>query len=119
MLLDGQVRVPLKEEHVVEHVVRAGNRLIDIAELQRDGFVDVAEVAVVMNARLRIRQAVRGRRECSQRLVLDVDQPHGAFGGRLVARHDGRHGIADEPDLVLAERMFVVADRQDAVRNRK
>ena len=52
MLFDRQVRVAFEEEHVVEHMIGAGDRLVDVAELERDDLVDVAVVAVVVNARL-------------------------------------------------------------------
>ena len=66
-----------------------------------------------------MREAVGRRGERAERFVLDVDQLDGLVGRDLVPRNDGRHGIADEPDLVAAERVFVMTDRQDAVRNRK
>ena len=60
-----------------------------------------------------------GDGERAQRLVLDVDQIDGELRRGLVARDDGGHRIADEADLVAAQGVLVVADRQNAVRNRK
>ena len=119
VLFDRQMRIALEEEHIVEHVIGAVDRLIDIAELQRHGFVDVAVVAVVVDARLGMREAVGGGRERAQRFVLDVDQVDGEIRRGFVARDDGRHRIADEADFVAAQGVLVVADRQNAVRNRK
>ncbi len=119
VLLDRQMRVPLEEEHVVEHMVGAGDRLVHVAKLQRDGAVDVTEVAVVVDARLRMLEAVGRRREGPQRLVLDVDELDRALGGGLVVGDHRRYGIADEPDEVAAECVLVVADRQDAVGDRE
>ena len=60
VLLDRQVRVPLEEEHVLEDAVGAGERRVDVAELERHRLVDVAVVAVVVDARLGVREAVLG-----------------------------------------------------------
>ena len=119
MLFEREVRVPFEEEHVVEHVLRAGDGRVHVAELQRDELVDVALVAVVVNARLGMGEAVFRRRDRAQQLVLDVDERDRLGGRDLVARDHGRDRIADEPHLVRTERVFVVAHRQDAVRDRK
>ena len=119
VLLDRQVRIALEEEHIVEDMVGAGDRGVDVAELERHRLVDVAVVAVVVDARLGVREAVGGRREGAQRLVPDLDQVDREIGGRFVARDHGGDRIADEADLVAAQRVLVVADRQNAVRDRK
>jgi hypothetical protein len=119
VLLERQMRVPLEEEHVVEHVIGGGDCLVHVAELQRDDLVDIAFVAVVVNARLRMREAVLRRRERAERLVLDVDEIEGALGGGFVGGNDRGHRIADEAHEIRAERVFVVADGQHAVRDRE
>jgi hypothetical protein len=53
VLLDRQMRVAFEEEHVLEHVVGALERLFDVAERERLQPVDVALLAVVVDARLR------------------------------------------------------------------
>ena len=119
VLFDRQMGIALEEKHIVEDVIGAVDRLIDIAELERHGFVHVAVVAVVVNPRLGMGQAVGGRSEGAERFVLDVDQVDGKIRRGFVLRNDGRHGIADETDLVAAQGVLVVADRKNAVRNRK
>ena len=78
-------------------------------------------VAVVVDARLGMREAVLGRRERAERLVLDVDQvdaPRSAVG--LVARdRPPRPGSPTKRTLSRHERVLVLADRQDAVGDRE
>ena len=119
MLLDRQVRIPLEEEHVVEDMVGAVDSRIDVAELQRHRLVYVAVITVVVYPRLVVGQAVGRGRERPQRVVGDVDEVHGALGGDFVARDHGRDRVTDEANLVAAERVLVVADRQDPVGNRE
>ena len=76
-------------------------------------------IAVVVDARLGMGQAVLGTGVGAQRLVLDVDQADGLGGRGLVAGDDRGHRVADEADLVRAERVLVVADGQDAVGDRE
>ena len=119
VLLEREMRVALVEEDVLEDVVRGGERLVDVAELHRDPLVDVAFVAVVVDARLEGRQRLGGIGDRLQRLVDDVEQVERLGGRQLVARDDQRDGIADEAHLVHAERVLVLAHRQDAVRDRQ
>ena len=74
VLLERQVGVALEEKQVVEDVIRAGDRRVHVAKLQRDDFVDVALVAVLVDPRRRMGQRLLGRRDRAQRLVLDLDQ---------------------------------------------
>src|ERR1700740_567409 len=50
VLLDGEMRAALIEKSVFEDFIGFGEALIDVAELQRDAFVDVAFVAVIVDA---------------------------------------------------------------------
>ncbi len=54
-----------------------------------------------------------------QPLILDLDQVEGLAGGQLVAGNHERDRIADESDAVDGQGVFVLADRQDAIRNRQ
>ena len=119
VLLDRQVRAPLEEEHIVEHVVGGGDGAVDIPELERHRFVHVAVIAVVVDARLVVSEAVGRRRKGAQRLVAHLNQVDRVFGGDLVARDHGGDWITDEADLVAAEGVFVVADGQNAVGDRE
>ena len=47
--------------------------------------------------------------------VFDVDEIQRFEGGEFVAGDDRGHGIADEPDVIDAERVLVLADGKDAV----
>jgi len=53
VLLDGEMRVSLIEEGVFEDFVGFRKSLVDIAEFEGDPFVDVAFVAVIVDARRR------------------------------------------------------------------
>ena len=117
VLLDRQVGVALIEERVLEHAIGVGERLLDVAEAQRHGLVDVAGVAVLVNARLGVGEAVLRIGERAQRLVFDVDEVERLERRQLVARDDGGDRIADEADAIDRERVLVLADREDAVRD--
>ena len=114
VLLHGQVRVALEEEDVLADQVRAGERRLDVAELQRHGLVDVRPVAVLVDAHVRVRQRFLDGHQRLERLVLDLDQARGPLGRLLVHRGDGRDRVAHHPDLLDAERFLVLGDRQDA-----
>ena len=73
VLLDRQVRVALVEERVFEHLVGVGERLLHIPEAKRNGFVNVALVAVIVDARLLVFETFLGRAEGAQRLVFHLD----------------------------------------------
>jgi hypothetical protein len=119
VLLDREVRVPLVEEDVLEDAVGDGERALHVAELERDALVDVALVAVVVNPRLGKGERLERIGDGRERLVVDGDQVERG-GGFLLARRDHRRDrIADKPHLVPAERVFVLRDRQDPVRDRE
>ena len=69
VLLHGQVRIALEEEHVLAHEVRLGERRLHVAELQRHRLVDVRPVAVLVDAHLRMGQRVLDRHQRAERLV--------------------------------------------------
>ena len=81
--------------------------------------MDVAGVAVVVDARLGMGEAVFRRAERAQRLVLDVDEVERLERRQLVAGDHGGDRIADEAHAVDRQRVLVLADRQDAVRDRE
>ena len=105
VLLQRQVGVALEEEHVLEDLVGLGEARLDVAELQRHLLVDVALVAVVVDARLRDAQASSGEAIGRQRLVVDLDQRRGPRRRSSSSRRDGRGDrVADEAHPVEAER---------------
>ena len=119
VLLEGKVRVPLIEEGVVEDTVRLGEAALDVAEGHRDALVDVSFLAIVVDARLGRREGLLGLGDRRERLVVDVDEVERLEGRQLVLRDDGGHGIADEADLVEAQRLLVLAHGEDPVFDRK
>ncbi len=119
LLLHRQVRVALVEEQVLEHVLRFRQRLVDVAELVGLVAVDVALLAVVVNARLRIGERLLGAGDGRERPVLHFDQPERLACGLLVGRDHRRHRIADEAHASDGERIFVLRHGHDAVGNRE
>jgi hypothetical protein len=81
--------------------------------------VDIAFVAVVVDPRLRALQAVFGLGKRVEHVVLDVNQIQGRGGGLFVAGDDGGHWIADEAHALAAQRMLVLAHRQNPVGDRE
>ena len=119
VLLHRHMGVALEEEHVLEYVVRLRQRLLDIAELERLVAMDVARLAIVVNARLRMRQSFLGRGNRRQRLIFHFDQFQ-RLGCRLfVFRDHCRHRIADIAHALGRERVLVLRHRHDAVGNGK
>jgi hypothetical protein len=117
VLLDRQVGVALIEEGVLEHAIRVGERLLDVAEAQRHGLVNVAGVAVLANARFGVGEAVLRIGERAERLVFHVDIVEGFERRQFVARDDGSDRITDETDAIHRERVLVLADGENAVRD--
>ncbi len=72
-----------------------------------------------MDGWLVARQAVDRIGERVQRFILDLDEVERLAGGQLVAGHDERDRIADESDAVEGQGVLVLADRQNAIRNRQ
>src|SRR6266498_2991040 len=106
--------VPFEKEEIFPNQIACGNSCFGVAELEVDQLVEVAAVAVVVDPRLGMRDGCFGRVEGLERLVVYPDQICGCGRGFLARRRDRRNGIADEPDLVEAERMLVLGDGQNA-----
>ncbi len=119
LLLHRQVGVALVEEHVLEDVVGPGERLLDVAELVSLVAVDVAPLAVVVDARLGVGETFLGRGDGRERPVLDLDQVEGLGRGLLVHRDHRGHRVADVAHALARERMLVLGHRHDAVRDRE
>jgi hypothetical protein len=119
LLLHRQVRVALVEEQVLEDVVRIRQRFIDVAELVGLVAVDVAALAVVVDARLGIGEALFGRGDRRQGPVLHVDQLQRLGRGLLVDRDHRGHRVADVAHALARERMLVLRHRHDAVGDRE
>jgi hypothetical protein len=119
VLLDRQVRVALEEEHVLEHVVSAGDRLVHIAERVRLQAVDVPLLAVVVDARLGHGERFLGRGNRREQLVLHVDQVERLGRGLLVPGDHRCDRVADIAHRARRKGMLVLRDRQDAERDRE
>ncbi len=115
VLLHGDVGVALVEGVVLEHQIRFGEGAFDVAELERRQLVHVAAgPAVVVNAGLGRGERLRDRGDGLQRLVVDLHRQGRFAGGVFGHRGDRRHRVAHHSNLVGAEGMLVLGDRQDA-----
>ena len=119
VLLHRQMRVAFVEESVFANQIGFGESFVHVAELERDFLVDVAAVAVFVNPRLVNHHAFFNRRDGLQRLVFDLDQIHRVERDVFVDGCDRGDRIADEAHLVDTERVLVLTDGQNAVRNRQ
>ena len=114
VLLHGQMGVALEEEGVLAHEVGPREGRLDVPELERDGLVHIGTVPVLVDPRFRMGQRLLDGHEGPERLVLHLDQLGRPLGRLLVGGGDGGDGIADHPDLLHAERLLVLGDREDA-----
>ena len=119
VLLHRQVRAPVEEEEVLAHQVRVGEPGLDVAELQVDQLLQVALVAVLVDAGLGVRHGVFSIGDGAEPLVLDGDQIQCRCGGLLTRRRDGRDRIAYEAHLVERQRVLVLAHGEDAKGDRQ
>src|SRR6266404_5163437 len=115
VLLDRQMRVALIEESVLEDLVGFRESLIHVAEFERDTFVDVAFVAVIVNARSRSCEGFFGVGDRCEDFVLHLNQIESFKRDQLFAGDYRGHWIADMADAVEAKRLFVLADRKNAI----
>ena len=114
VLLHGQMRVALEEEGILTDEVGGGEGRLHVAELEGDGLVDVGAVAVLVDAHVLVAQRLLDGHEGLERLVVDLDQLGGALGRLLVHRGHRGHRVADHPDLLDAECLFILRHGQDA-----
>ncbi len=115
VLLDGQMRAALIEKSVFEDFVGFGEALIDVAELQRDALVDVAFIAVVVDAGSRSGESFFGVGDRGEEFVVDLDQVEGLEGDQFFASDYRGNRVADMTDMVEAKGLLILADRQNAV----
>ena len=74
MLFHGEVRVPLKEEHVLTHQIRIGKPFFYVTKFQIDRLVNVSLGSVVVNTRLGSLQGGVDAVDGGQQLVIDLDR---------------------------------------------
>src|SRR5205085_5008004 len=111
--------IALVEKEVLENMVRGGDCGLGVTELECLQAVDVAALAVRMQARLRFRERLFGSCDRVERLVAHVDQIERLGGRLLVPRHDGGDRVPDVTHVLRGERVFVLRNRQDAEGNRE
>jgi hypothetical protein len=115
VLLDGEMRAALVEKSVFEDFVGFGEGFFNVAEFEGDAFVDVAFLAVVVNAGFRSGQGFFRIGDGGEDFVVDIDEVEGFEGGELFAGDDGGNRIADVADVINAESLLVLADGKDSV----
>jgi hypothetical protein len=108
------VRIALVEEEILEDVIRCCERRFHVAELEGLQPVDVARLAVGMNARLRVLQRLERIRNGFQEPVFHLDQVQSLRRRLLVPGYHGGHRVADVAHVLRGERVFVLRHRQDA-----
>src|SRR5882672_8297825 len=99
VLLDGEMRVALIEESIFEDFVSFGETLVDIAEFQCDSFVDVAFVAVIVDARRWGGQSFFGVGDRSEEFVFDFDEVKSLEGDQFFAGNYRGDRIANVADV--------------------
>jgi hypothetical protein len=100
LLLHRQVRVALVEKDILEDVIGHSQRLIDVAELVRMIAMDVALLAVVVDAGFGVGQRVFRIVDRHQRPIADLDQAHGRIRGLLVHGDHRGDRIADMAHMI-------------------
>ena len=80
--------------------------------------MNIADIAVLVNARLFNQHRFFNRGDGVQGFVLNFDQVHCVEGDVFINRSNRGYRITDEANLVDAECVFVLANRKDAIRNR-
>jgi hypothetical protein len=113
------MRVAFIEEKVFENMIGIGERFIDIAEFEGLQPMDVALLAVIVDARLGILERLLRRGDRLQQPILHIDERECLGGGLLIAGDYRSNRIADIAHMVGRERILVLGDRQDTERIRK
>ena len=108
------MRVALVEKDVLEHVVGPGECLVHVAELEGLEAVDVALLAVFVDARLGRGERLLGIGDGLERLVRDIDEIERLERSLLVACDDGRDRVADVAYALGGERVFILSHRKPA-----
>ena len=117
VLLHRQVCITFIEESIFANQISLSESFVGFTEFQRDFFMNVAAVAVFMNARLIYTDAFFNRRDCLQGFVIDLNQIHRVEGDVFINGGDRRYRIANEAHLVDAKSVFILTDGKNAVGN--
>ena len=119
VLLHGEVRAPLVEEAVLAHEVGLRKPRLDVAKFEGDDLLQVAAVAVVVDARLRGLQRLLRRGDGRERLVVHGDEMERGRRDVFTYRGHRRDGVAHEPHLALRQGVLVLAHGENAEGNRE
>jgi hypothetical protein len=92
VLLDGEMRAALVEKNVFKDFVGFGERFFNIAELQRDAFMNIALFAVLVNARFGSGESFFGIGDGGENFVVDVDEVQSFERDEFLAGDDGSEG---------------------------
>src|ERR1700694_169945 len=111
--------VAFVEKEVLEDVIGFRQRRVDVAKLECLQAVDVAALAVRMDARLRLGEGFFRTADGVENLVLNFDQIESLGCRLLILGDDGGDRIADVAYMLRGERILVLSDRQDAEGDRK
>ena len=111
MLLHRQVRVAFEPKRVFARVIGTLEAILHVAELKILEPVDVAAHAIVVQTRLVVGGSFLHAADRTQFAIVDIDQatriPRSLFFGR--GNRDNR--VADEANVVGAQRVLVLTDR--------
>src|SRR5881296_1551568 len=88
VLLDGEMRIPLKKKGVLEDFVGFGKAYFHVAEFQGYEFVNVPFFAVVVDSWLGSPKSFLGIRDRLQDFIIDIDQVQRFKCCQLLARND-------------------------------
>ena len=123
MLLDWEVRVAFVEKQILEDMVGLGNGCVHVtthfSEFEGLQPMDIAVLAVRVNARFGLRQGLERIADRVERLVAHLDEIERLGRGLLVLGDHRGQRIADVAHVLRRERIFVLADRQDAEGDRE
>src|SRR5712672_2109598 len=109
------MRVALIEESVFEDFVGFRKSLIDVAEFEGDAFVDVAFIAVIVDARRWRGQSFFGVGDGSEEFVFDFDQVQSLKGDQFFAGDYRGNRIANMAYMINTQGLLILTDRKDSV----
>src|SRR5262245_53413166 len=115
MLLQREMSIAFIEEYILPNHVRLGKSALGVTELQVNLFMNIAAIAIFVNARTWFLERLFDRPDSLQSFVF-----HNNRIGRLNCRifiycGNRRHRITDHANLFNAECMFILADRENPI----
>ena len=115
VLLDRRTGVAFVEEKIFEDVICSFQRFVDVAELERLQPVDVAELAVGMDAQLGVLERLDRIEIVCEKAAGTSLPPDRTLRLQSARRaHHCRDRVADVAHMLRRKRVFVLAHRQNA-----